>query len=214
MFDRFFFSEPLQKRETKASHGDNDKLKVVKLGVQGMNCCASCSANIEAGLRNKLGIIDIKSFSFTEKLVVQFDPVHIDVKDIVEEIARIGFKAEPLSDDTSEGNVVVLLSYVVGWLSCCFLLSSHLRFALLSVLLQVETSSAGVTIADVLAAASTLPGIRHSNSEVRLTDNSIKLRNEPYVLIAARSFLSSSSLLFSSLHFSSLLFSFLPLNSH
>jgi len=105
MFDRFFFSEPLQKTKdvTRVSHGDADKLKVVKLGVQGMNCCASCSANIEAGLRNKLGILYVKSFSFTEKIVVQYDPAHVDPKLIIEEIARIGFKAELLSDDTTEG---------------------------------------------------------------------------------------------------------------
>jgi len=110
--DRFFFSEPLQKAKdvTRVSHGDADKLKVVKLGVQGMNCCTSCSANIEAGLRNKLGILDVKSFSFTEKIVVQYDPAHVDQLWIIEAIARIGFKAELLSDDTTEGESKALIS--------------------------------------------------------------------------------------------------------
>ena len=65
--------------------------QTITLPVTGMTC-ANCAANIERGLKKLEGIQNTNVNFAAEQAVIAFDPKHIHVKEVVNNIERSGYK--------------------------------------------------------------------------------------------------------------------------
>ena len=70
----------------------------LKLAISGMTC-ASCSARIEKVIGNLAGVRSMQVNLAAETGVVVFDPAAIKKRQILETIAGLGFKAEPVTGE-------------------------------------------------------------------------------------------------------------------
>lgn len=61
-----------------------------KLKIQGMHC-ASCAINIDFDLEDLKGIKSAKTSYAKQECEVEFDPVKIEEKDLIETIKKAGY---------------------------------------------------------------------------------------------------------------------------
>ena len=65
--------------------------------INGMTC-GMCSAAIEAGLENLKGVLSASVSYAKGKAVVEYDPAHLQLIELKEEIRNIGYSVDEQSD--------------------------------------------------------------------------------------------------------------------
>ncbi|MHA1166860.1 MAG: copper ion binding protein, partial [Candidatus Hodarchaeales archaeon] len=106
------------------------------LAVTGMTC-ASCVSHVEKGLK-KDGVISTSINLVTEKVMVEYDPEQVSVKDLVKFVEGTGYGAKEL--ETRETGVPGEVTFSIGGMTCANCVST---------IEKALTNTAGVTEASV-----------------------------------------------------------------
>ncbi len=80
-------------------------LDKAELKIKGMTC-AACSARVERKLNSTPGVFQATVNLTTEKATIQYNPLQLSVKDLINAITDAGYEAEEDSDSTKDQNAL------------------------------------------------------------------------------------------------------------
>ncbi len=92
---------------------ESKNLIKLKFNLSGMTC-TSCVSAIEKHVSSHDGVENIDISLMAEKAEVEVDPTKVNTEDIIKMVDEIGYKAEPIQEEETAGNVVL----DIGGMTC------------------------------------------------------------------------------------------------
>jgi len=86
-------------------------VKTIELNVKGMDC-AECVMHVEHAVSALPGVARAQVFLMTEKGIVEFDPAHVDERQIIRAVESVGYRASVAGADAAQPGRVARLADV------------------------------------------------------------------------------------------------------
>jgi Cu+-exporting ATPase len=127
------------------------KTKSIELNVEGLDC-AACAEKIEKALMRQKGIHGVTVYLGAEKIVVRYEPSHINEKTIIKTITDLGYKIKEERKELKKFTFIKLLG------SKNFLPLVRISFVFLMILLSLTKTAQKFTEFDIFSIIAILIG--------------------------------------------------------